>query len=30
MNVSMGTRWEEFVDDIVRSGRDGSASEVVR
>jgi antitoxin ParD1/3/4 len=30
MNVSIGERWEEFVDRIVRSGRYGSASEVVR
>ncbi len=30
MNVSIGERWEEFVDGVVRSGRYGSASEVVR
>jgi len=30
MNVSIGTRWEEFVDEAVKSGRYGSASEVVR
>jgi antitoxin ParD1/3/4 len=30
MNVSIGDRWEAFVDRIVRSGRYGSASEVVR
>ena len=30
MNVSIGKRWEEFVDDLVKSGRYGSASEVVR
>ena len=30
MNVSIGDRWQEFVDGIVRSGRYGSASEVVR
>jgi antitoxin ParD1/3/4 len=30
MNVSVGQRWEEFVDSAVRSGRYGSASEVVR
>lgn len=30
MNVSLGDRWEAFVADIVRSGRYGSASEVVR
>jgi antitoxin ParD1/3/4 len=30
MNVSIGERWETFVDRIVREGRYGSASEVVR
>jgi antitoxin ParD1/3/4 len=30
VNVSIGPRWEEFVDGIVRDGRYGSASEVVR
>jgi antitoxin ParD1/3/4 len=30
MNVSVGERWEAFVDGIVREGRYGSASEVVR
>ena len=30
MNVSVGQRWETFIARIVRSGRDGSASEVVR
>lgn len=30
MNVSLGDRWESFVADIVRRGRYGSASEVVR
>lgn len=30
MNVSIGKRWEEFVNSIVREGRYGSASEVVR
>ncbi|MFN7011171.1 MAG: type II toxin-antitoxin system ParD family antitoxin [Allorhizobium sp.] len=30
MNVSLGDRWERFVEDTVRSGRYGSASEVVR
>lgn len=30
MNVSIGRRWESFVDDAVKSGRYGSASEVIR
>jgi antitoxin ParD1/3/4 len=30
MNVSIGERWETFVDRTVREGRYGSASEVVR
>ncbi|MCE7027524.1 type II toxin-antitoxin system ParD family antitoxin [Jiella avicenniae] len=30
MNVSIGERWEDFVDRAVKSGRYGSASEVVR
>ncbi|HYH19909.1 MAG TPA: type II toxin-antitoxin system ParD family antitoxin [Azospirillum sp.] len=30
MNVSVGERWEGFVEQIVKSGRYGSASEVVR
>ena len=30
MNVSVGDRWEGFVDAIVKAGRYGSASEVVR
>src|SRR5262245_8660395 len=30
MNVSIGERWESFVSDIVKNGRYGSASEVVR
>jgi antitoxin ParD1/3/4 len=30
MNVSIGKRWEEFVTAIVKDGRYGSASEVVR
>jgi len=30
MNVSIGERWETFIDRIVREGRYGSASEVVR
>ena len=30
MNVSIGSRWEGFVENTVKSGRYGSASEVVR
>jgi len=30
MNVSIGPRWESFVEGAVRSGGYGSASEVVR
>jgi antitoxin ParD1/3/4 len=30
MNVSVGARWEEFVEAIVKEGRYGSVSEVVR
>jgi antitoxin ParD1/3/4 len=30
MNVSIGERWEGFVDRVVKEGRYGSASEVVR
>lgn len=30
MNVSIGERWEGFVDTVLKSGRYGSASEVVR
>ena len=30
MNVSIGERWEDFVAAAVKSGRYGSASEVVR
>lgn len=30
MNVSVGPRWEGFVSEIVKAGRYGSASEVVR
>lgn len=30
MNVSIGERWEQFVDRAVKAGRYGSASEVVR
>ena len=30
MNVSIGDRWERFVERAVKAGRYGSASEVVR
>lgn len=30
MNVSIGERWQGFVDNVVKTGRYGSASEVVR
>jgi len=30
MNVSIGDRWTHFVEDMVKSGRYASASEVVR
>lgn len=30
MNVSVGERWEGFVENVVKAGRYGSASEVVR
>lgn len=30
MNVSVGERWETFVERVVKEGRYGSASEVVR
>ena len=30
MNVSIGVRWEGFVEDVLKDGRYGSASEVVR
>jgi antitoxin ParD1/3/4 len=30
MNVSIGKRWEQFVEGVVLDGRYGSASEVVR
>jgi len=30
MNVSIGARWEGFVESVVKEGRYGSASEVVR
>ena len=30
MNVSVGKHWEQFIDNLVKSGRYGSASEVIR
>jgi antitoxin ParD1/3/4 len=30
MNVSVGPRWENFVEEVVKDGRYGSVSEVVR
>jgi antitoxin ParD1/3/4 len=30
VNVSIGARWERFVEEAVKDGRYGSASEVVR
>lgn len=30
MNVSIGERWEGYVEGVVKAGRYGSASEVVR
>jgi antitoxin ParD1/3/4 len=30
MNVSIGERWERFVESALKTGRYGSASEVVR
>jgi antitoxin ParD1/3/4 len=30
MNVSIGKRWEEFVNEMVKEGRYGSQSEIVR
>ena len=30
MNVSIGERWERFVDNALKTGRYGSASEMVR
>lgn len=30
MNVSIGDRWEGFVESVVKAGRYSSASEVVR
>ena len=30
MNVSIGPRWEKFIEEAVQDGRYGSASDVVR
>lgn len=30
MNVSIGSRWEKFVDALVETGRYSSASEIMR
>jgi antitoxin ParD1/3/4 len=30
MNVSVGDRWETYIDGLLKTGRYGSASEVVR
>jgi antitoxin ParD1/3/4 len=30
MNVSVGKRWEDFIDALVKSGRYASATEVMR
>lgn len=30
MNVSVGQHWEDFLEALVKSGRYGSASEIVR
>ena len=30
MNVSIGERWEGFVESVIKSGRYNSASEVIR
>ncbi len=30
MNVSVGERWERYIEELVKAGRYGSASEVVR
>lgn len=30
MNVSIGQRWQQFVDGLLEAGRYGSASEIVR
>ena len=30
MNVSIGERWEKFIEELLATGRYGSASEIVR
>ncbi|MBV8566987.1 MAG: type II toxin-antitoxin system ParD family antitoxin [Methylobacteriaceae bacterium] len=30
MNVSVGSRWEAFIEDLVKQGRYASATEVMR
>jgi antitoxin ParD1/3/4 len=30
MNVSIGERWEKFIDGLLATGRYGSASEIIR
>ncbi len=30
MNLSVGSRWEEFIDDLVKTGRYASAAEVMQ
>lgn len=30
MNVSIGERWEQYIEQLLKEGRYGSASEIVR
>jgi len=30
MNVSIGTRWDAYIEELLKTGRYGSASEIVR
>jgi antitoxin ParD1/3/4 len=30
MNLSIGSRWESYIDSLLNTGRYGSASEIVR
>lgn len=30
MNVSVGERWESYIEELLKDGRYGSASEIVR